>query len=192
MPIRPRFIYAGNTPLASTITVEQAGKHTLALKAGSFTTTGQAEIIPRTPRTAEIIENWLKGGWAEALPGGAFVRCWLRDADGKPQRSRTVTLGEDLRWELTPDDQWPKEAGVEVVVSEKGDCDLWLWTRLLDGIEERAEGAAPPGWHTEHTLVFAFVIPPKLPDLSMVDIDYLAVLSGSPPASGPTIQIGRA
>ncbi|MBM3136211.1 MAG: hypothetical protein FJZ89_13215 [Chloroflexi bacterium] len=192
MPIRSRFIYAGNTPLTSTITVELEGKYTLVLRAGSFTTTGQAEIISRTPGTVEILEKRLREGWAEALPGGAFIRHWLPGADGKPQRSRTVTLGEDLRWELAPDDQWPKEAGVEVVVSEKGDCDLWLWTRLLDGIEERAEGAAPPGWHTEHTLVFAFVIPPKLPDLSMVDIDYLAVLSGSPPASGPTIQIGRA
>ena len=185
----PRYCYASNTPLVSSIAVAQGGPHELVLRAGSFTTTGQAEIVARTPGTVEILAKRLADGWAEALPGGFYVRHWLPDSSGKPQRSRTVILGEDLHWQIEPDEEYPIEAKVEVVVSEAGDCDLWLAQKKLDGVEEYD---LPAGWHTEHILVFPFVIPPGLPDLAMLDIECLVVLPGSPPSSSPTIQIGRA
>jgi hypothetical protein len=187
--LKSRFCYAGPTPLASTIVITQGRPLELIIGPGSFTTTGQAEIIARTPATMEILTKRVTDGWAEGLPGGVFFRHWLPDGRGRPAKSRTVILGEDLHWQLEPDEEYPIEAKVEVVVSEAGDCDLWLAQKKLDGVEEYD---LPAGWHTEHILVFPFIIPPKLPDLAMIDIEYLVVLPGSPPSTQPSIQIGRA
>ena len=48
-------IYAGETPLACTIAVEQTGPMVLTIRAGSLTTTGEAVIRPYEPARHEVM-----------------------------------------------------------------------------------------------------------------------------------------
>jgi len=65
-------IYAGETSLALTITVEQSGPLRLTVRAGSYTTTGQAQMFDYAPA---LHDRALHSGLAELVHLRARV-CW--------------------------------------------------------------------------------------------------------------------
>src|SRR3990167_3551713 len=86
-------IFSGDTPLACTIAVEQTGPMQLTVRAGAFTSTGQARIRDYVPAAHDAA---IAAGDAEMLPDGQRVRLWIRGA-----RARTYTLAADVVIDLT-------------------------------------------------------------------------------------------
>lgn len=182
-------IYAGDTPLASTIAVDQTGPMQLTVRAGSVTTTGQARIRRYDPR---VHDATIASGKAELLPDGKRVRGWHQDRTGNPiEMSRTYTLASDTVVALTSDltrfvayDVDLIAQGVNVGVHVK---------RKIIGVEEY--GGPPPGWKKLHELLFEFVLPPGVATVTPIDIFALIVKPGFPEGTGPddwTTQMGSA
>ncbi|MBM4443384.1 MAG: hypothetical protein FJ027_23490 [Candidatus Rokubacteria bacterium] len=65
-------IYAGDTPLACSITVEQTGPMRLTVRAGSYTMTGRAQVLDYRP---VLHDRALRSGRAELVTMPARV-CW--------------------------------------------------------------------------------------------------------------------
>lgn len=179
-------IYAGDTPLALSITVEQTGLMQLTVRAGSFTTTGQARIRSYNPSHAALIA----AGKAERLPDGNRVRIWLQDVnDVLIDKAKTHTLITDQVIVLVSDPTRSVAYNVDLI-SDGMQTDV-LVKRKVIGIEEY--GDPPPGWVKIHTLLYEFVLPPGCADITPIDIFALTVKPGYPPGTGPDdwwIQMG--
>jgi hypothetical protein len=182
-------IYAGDTPLALTIVVEQTGPMQITVRAGAFTSTGQARIRPYVP---EAHDAMIEAGLAELLPDGARVRLWILGADGVPvARARTFVLVEDQVIDLASDPTRPVAYDVDLVTD--GLIADVLVKRKVVGVEEY--GAPPAGWTKVHELLFEFVLPPGCADITPIEIRALSVLPGFPLGTGPddwTMQRGGA
>lgn len=193
MPIRSELhrgrIYAGDTPLACSITVEQTGPMQLTVRAGSFTTTGHALIRDYDPTLHDPL---LAAGKAEKLPDLKRLRIWIQNASGTPiEQAATYVLAADQIVDLTSDPVFPVAYALDLM--SDGVAMQVLVKRRIVGIGEY--GGQPPGWRTVHALAFEFMLPPGTTDISGVEIFALTVHPGFPPGTGPadwTIQMGRA
>ena len=175
-------IHAGDTPLACTLTVEQTGPMQLTVRAGSFTTTGEARILTATDIQQMRLDPaaLIAAGKAEWLPDGARLRVWLQDQSGAPVlKSATYTLAADVVLNLTSDPTSAKRylldfgtlAGVPDV----------LCRSQFDG---EALPAEPAGWQAIHWLVDGFVVPAQTTSLDAVLLRAFAVVPGFPVVDG--------
>jgi len=170
-----RTIYAGDTPLESTIVVEQTGPMQLTVRAGHFTTTGQARIVPLSPQVEELIA----AGKAERLPDGLRALVWLVDRDGSPiELSQTYVLESDQVLDLVSHPSYDKFYRVELVFNGIS-VDMLAMSRI------DAYPMPPTGWREVHDLVFEFGVPAGATSLSDIEIPVLTVLPGFPPGTGP-------
>jgi hypothetical protein len=180
-------IYAGDTPLVCTITVEQTGPMRIVVRAGIFTTTGQARILDYDPVAHD---PFIADGRAETLPDGKRVRIWLQDKNGAPiDKAATHRLGADQVIDVTSDPQRAVAYKVDLF-SDGAQTDV-LVKRKVIGIEQY--GDPPPDWQKVHELLFAFGLPPACADITPLDIYALTVKPGFPDGTGPsdwTIQAG--
>mgnify|MGYP001558577136 CR=1 FL=1 len=172
-------IYAGDTPLACSITVEQTGPMQITVRAGSFTTTGQARIRGYDPGThAGLIAS----GKAERLPDGKRVRVWLQDVNGQPiDRATTYTLAADQIVVLTSDPLKPVAYDVDLI-SDGPQTDVLVKRRVVDAEEY---GDPPPGWRKVHDLLSEFMLPPGCAEITPIDIYALTIRPGFPAGTGP-------
>ena len=166
-------IFAGDTPLASTIAVEQTGPMQLTVRAGSFTSTGQARI--RTYHAAGH-QALIQSGDAERLPDGQRVRLWING-----QKAQTYTLAADQIIDLTSDPLASVAYDVDLI-SDGATTDV-LVKRKIVGAE--AYGEAPAGWQKIHELVFEFILPAGCADVSPLAIYALTITPGFPEGTGP-------
>ena len=175
MPITSRvnrgLIYAGDTPLACTIAVEQTGPMQLTMRAGSFTSTGQARIRDYDPRHEALLTT----GDAEMLPDGKRVRVWING-----QKAQTYTLAADQVIALTSDPL--KLVAYDVDLISDGTQTDVLVKRKVVGVEEY--GDQPAGWQKVHELLFEFVLPPACADVTPIDMCALTVKPGFPLGTG--------
>lgn len=167
-------IYAGDTPLACDIVAEQTGPMQITIRAGSFTTTGQALIRPYDPATHD--EMTVRGD-AELLPDRKRVRVWLQGADGIPvDKATTYTLATDQVIDLTSDPLTPVAYDIDLI-SDGAQADVLVKRRRV-GAEQY--GDPPAGWTKVHELLFEFVLPAGTVDITAVDIYALSVKPGFP------------
>lgn len=178
-------IYAGNTPLASTIAVVQTAPMQLTVRAGSFTTTGQSKIVdvPEYSVITPDVQKLIDLGAIEFFHGNRRARIWSMDGvTGKFRKAQTFTLAADQVFNLTSDavDAKAYQAELGIDLSAPGSAipvDVLIRSRILpDGY--------PPipiaTWETIHQLIFEFVVPPGTVDLSAIDIFVLNIISGFP------------
>lgn len=171
-------IYAGDTPLASTIVVEQTGSMELTIRAGSFTTTGQARIVSPNENTADILATKIAANEAELLADGR-VRVWLSNPEGVFLKPEIITLASDEIVAIQPDLIMNKFCSIELGLLEEVP-EILVRYRLDNGLEYPDY---PTGWITIHPLVLEFMISPGQTELG--DIYVLTVLPGFPPGTGP-------
>lgn len=175
MPIHATPIYAGDTPLASTLTVRQSGPMALTVSAGAFTTTGEARITQRADEVpAPVAEVEIAAGRAERLADGR-LRLWLLDEQGEPWRpSRTHLLADDVAFTLVADATAVKRYTIELGLV--GGVPTLLCRSQIAG---EAAPDPPADWELGHWLVNA-VIPPGTADLADVPIAVFTVVPGFP------------
>ena len=179
--LQPRLIYAGDTPLACTLQVEQTGPLTLTVRAGSLTTTGEARIVRPAEGEAEAVAAKVATGDAEWLPDGERLRVWLRDAQGGfVSKARRYTLAADVALPIVPDAGEAKEYLAELAVNGAS-VDVLLRGHFLGD----ARPAVPAGWQPVHWLVGPFVVPTGATSLAAVEIPVFGVMAGFPPGTGP-------
>ena len=169
-------IYAGDTPLALTIIVEQTGPMQLTVRAGSFTSTGQARIRPYTLADDALIA----AGFAESLPDRQRVREWIERRDGTLDKAKTYTLAVEQVINLTSDPLKPVAYDVDLI--SNGTQTGVLVKRKVVGVEEYSD--PPLGWQKVHELLFEFVLPPGCADVTTIDIYALTVKPGFPSGTG--------
>jgi hypothetical protein len=173
--LMPQTIYAGDTPLACTVRVEQTGPMQLTVRAGRFTTTGEARITPEQPDDPGEIA----AGRAERLPDGVRVRRWLLDAQGAPWRpSVTHTLRTDAPFPLTADSTSPKTYLIELGLLN-GTPEVLCRSQLAG----EALPDPPAGWEPVHWLAGPFVVPAGATTLDALAIPVFAVLPDFPPGT---------
>lgn len=174
-------IYAGNTPLASTIAIAQTGPMQLTVRAGSFTTTGQSRIVDVPEDAAKLVQlqTLIAQGGAEYLPGNRQARVWLADSAGALLKAQTFTLAADAVFNLTSDSVDSKAYQAELG-HVGGVVDVLMRSRFT----QDKYSNAPVGWKKIHDIIFEFSLPPGTTDLSGLDIFVLAVLPGFPPGTG--------
>lgn len=172
-------IYAGDTPLACDINIQQSGPMQLVAKAGSFTTTGQAKIIdPKEPKNKTKLaklNNLKTKGHAEDLPDGR-MRVWMQREDGSlVDKCKTCSCLSDtvINIPLAAMDKYYRVdlgeiGGVSSVI-------LREVSRLHDPVD-----APPVGWSYVHMLTLPFKVPGGTIDLSTIDIYYLKVIPRFP------------
>lgn len=180
-------IYAGDTPLSSTIVVEQTGPMQLTVRAGYLTTTGQARIVPAA--SVPDLEALIEAGRAEMLPDGQRARIWLEGADGEPLCSETLTLAADTVFDLASDPDEAKCYQVMLGIDANGQPEALARSRFAD--DEYPDW--PQGWQPVQELVFEFMVPPGCSDLAGTDIYVLRVEAGFPPGTRPDdwrMQVG--
>ena len=100
-------IWAGDTPLACTIAIEQTGPMQVTVRAGSFATTGQR----RRSRTTKEWEPWIEA-------------------------PVTVTLAADRVVDLTSDPAHPVAYGVDLI-SDGMQTDVFVKRRVVGGEKYR-------------------------------------------------------
>ena len=172
-------IFSGDTPLALSIAVEQTGPMQVTVRAGSFTSTGQARIRPYDPARHDAL---IAAGKAERLPDGARCRLWIQDATGTPvDKAKASTLAADQVIALTSDPTRAVAYDVDLI-SDGATTDV-LVKRKVVGVE--AYGDPPAGWQKIHELLFEFVLPPGCVDITPVTIYALTVKPGFPSGTGP-------
>ena len=177
-------IYAGDTPLALSVAVEQTGLMQLTVRAGSFTSTGQARIRDYVPDPPGLSAHdvLIATGKAEMLPDGTRIRVWSQDAAGVPtDKAKTYTLTTDQVVNVTSDPLTPVAYDVDLI-SDGAATDV-LVKRKVVGVEEYGDG--PAGWTKVHELLFEFVLPPGCADVTPIDIYALTVKPGFPAGTGP-------
>ena len=171
-------IYAGETPLACTIAVEQTGPMVLTIRAGSFTTTGEAVIRSYEPARHDAL---LDAKRAERTREGR-VRVWRQDEDGEPiEKSATFTLSMDRILPITADPVVMTSWRAGLALDPAGAVTILPESR-------RAAEPWPPtpaGWRVLHALVFDFDVPPGTASLAALPIYALRVLPGFPDGTGP-------
>ena len=166
-------IYAGDTPLASSILVEQTGPMQLTVKAGNFTSTGQARIIDpaesKDPSIKGKMQSLLARNLAESMPDGRRYRVWIHDKQGIPlDKNGSYTLASD------------RAVNIPVLVTAKTySIELGLVgstpTIWVEGLEPQ-----PANYKPIHKLVYPFIVPGGTANLAGVDMNYLQVLPGFP------------
>lgn len=172
-------IYAGDSPLASTITVEQTGPMQLTVRAGSFTTTGQARLRPYVPADHDPI---IVQGKAEKLADGTRVRLWIQKANGTPLESaKTYALAANQIITVTSDPLAAVTYTIDLITDDL--VAAVLVKRKL--VEVEKYGPPPAGWHKIHELLFEFILPPGTTDLAGLTMYVLTVKPGFPPGTGP-------
>ena len=172
-------IYAGETPFASSIEVAQTGPMTLTIRAGSFTTTGEA-VIRRYEAAAH--GALVASGKAERLAGGERVRVWLQDADGQPiDKAATSTLGADIAMPVTADPGLVTSWRAALALDPAAAVTILPQSRLGGA----PWPATPAGWRVIHTLVYNFDVPPGTVTLTTVPIYVVTVRPGFPSGTGP-------
>ena len=182
-------IYAGDTPLALTIAVEQTWPMQLTVRAGSFTSTGQARIRPYDP---PIHAALLASGKGELLADGKRIRGWIQDKTGVPRDiAKRYTLAAARTIALTSDPTRPVAYAVDLL-GQGAAADVFGKRRIV-GVD--LFGSPPPGWKALHGLVYEFILPPGLTDVASVEVFVLTVTPGFPPGTGSddwTTQTGGA
>jgi len=173
-------IYAGDTPLACSIAVEQTGPMQLTIRAGSFTTTGQARIFEAGIIDSTLLESLLTEDKAEMMADGR-VRVWIQDATGQPvAKSQTFNLASDQVLDFAADPDYRKFCFVELGLFG-GLMDVLVQQRLDNGFDYPD---VPAGWQSIHLLAFEFQIEPGTTELP--DIYVLTVEPGFPPGTEPS------
>ena len=178
--VRKGLIYAGDTPLACTITVEQTGPLQLTIKAGAFCSTGQAHILDagKVPDLAAMIA----AGKAEMMPDSQRVRVWIQDSGGNPiDKAKTYTLAADVVLEIVSDPNYDTLYEIDLI-SDGAATKILMQSKLDDGIEDYAD--YPAGWSRVHDLIYEFRVPAGAADISDIDIFVLEVRPGFPPGTG--------
>jgi len=166
--ITQRIIHAGDTPLASTCVVTQAGPMELTISKCAFTTTGQAKIVDESK--VPSLKNEIAAGRVERMPDGKHVRGWLRDRQGNIiEKSKTHV----------------RNAATTVTVPGPG----WWVIYLLDGpgvnldvVLQLWEDPRPANF-VEY-IVMPFVVPVGTANLNQVDLEVFTVLPGFPAPKG--------
>ena len=167
-------IYAGNTPLACSVLVEQTGPMELTVRAGSFTTTGQARIRQYDP---QVHDSLIASRKCELLPDGKRIRGWIQDKIGKPiDISRTYRLPTDRVITLTSDPTRTVAYNIDLI-GQNTIADVHVKRRIV-GVEEYSPPA--PGWSRIHELLFEFMLPSGAANITPIDIFTLTVKSGFP------------
>jgi hypothetical protein len=169
-------IYSGDTPLSSTIVVEQSGPMQLTVRAGSFTTTGQARIVPAA--SVPDLQSLIEAGRAEMLPDGQRARIWLQEGD-RLLRSETLTLAADTVFDLASDPEEAKCYQAMLGIDANGQPEIVMRSRY----ESDEYPDWPQGWQPVQELIFEFAVPPGCNDLSGIDIYVLRVEPGFPPGT---------
>ena len=168
-------IYAGDTPLFSSIVVEQTGLMQLTVKAGAFRSTGQARILDGVH--AELIA----AGKAEKMADGR-TRAWLQDTNGNPvDKAKTHTLPADEVLNIISDVTFDTLYEIDLV-TDGTQVTVLMRSKLDDEIEAYAD--LPVGWERAHDLIYEFRVPAGASDISSIDIFVLEVLPGFPPGTG--------
>ena len=185
-----RIIYAGETPLASTCTASLTGPMQITIPACSFTTTGQARVMPMTDSNRAQLRDYLSKNMAEKHPDGR-IRVWLQKKDGTiHERSRTVTLSVGTVLDIpTPVVNTLYQAGLGI---KAGVGSVFLQSSIDGG--NTWTPAPPMGWNFVHILIFPFLVPSGDFDLSDDPIEVFTVLPGFPAGTGPLefkIQTGN-
>jgi hypothetical protein len=179
-------IYSGDTPLSSTIVVEQSGPMQLTVRAGYLTTTGQARIVPMD--SVSNLQALIEAGRAEMLPDGQRARIWLQDG-GRLLRSQTLTLAADTVFDLASDPDEAKYYQAMLGIDANGQPEIVMRSRF----DEDEYPDWPQGWQPVQELVFEFMVPPGCSDLAGTDIYVLRVEAGFPPGTRPDdwrMQVG--
>ena len=173
-------IYAGDTPLLSTIAVEQTGSMQLTIRAGYFRSTGQARILDAAQKPG--LSDLIAANKAEMMPDGRRVRVWLQDANGNPiDKSKTYTLAADVVLEIVSDPIYDTLYEIDLI-SDGAATKILMQSKLDDGIEDYAD--YPAGWSRVHDLIYKFRVPAGAADISGIDIFVLEVRPGFPPGTG--------
>lgn len=172
-------IYAGDTPLACDIVVEQTNSMELTIRAGSLTTTGQARIVSFTETNMDLLNDKIAADEAELLPDGR-VRVWLKDAEGQLLKPYIFTLPSDEVISIVPDILLDIFCTVELGLLDSVP-EVLVRYRLDNGFDY---DEYPVGWATIQTIVFEFRIVPDLQNL-VQDIFVFTVLPGFPSGTGP-------
>jgi hypothetical protein len=169
-------IYAGDTPLACTISLEQTGPLELIVRAGQLTTTGQAHLVEVTQENAAELAQLIAEGLAESLPDGR-VRVWRLDEAGQPLKAQTWTLSADQVITLEADPVHTLYTFAALGIWQ-GQAELLVGQRLDNGL---GYADPPAGWQPLQILIFEFALPPGATELG--DIYVLTVLPGFPPGT---------
>lgn len=164
-------IFSGDTPLACDIVTEQTGPMQITVRAGSFTTTGQARIRPYVPN---VHDPMIAAGRGERLTDGR-VRGWITKSGVPVDKAKTYTLAVDTIVTLTSDPVRPVAYNVDLI-GQGVNADVFVKRKV--GIEQY--GSPPPGWKKVHELVFEFVIPPGSVDITVTEVYTLVVIPGFP------------
>lgn len=177
-------IYAGDTPLHSTIRVEQVGPWTLRINPGEFRTTGQSELID----IPSNVEDWIASGHGELFNGR--LRKWLFDEEGRMLKAKTYTL--DQTWDVTLQ---PIDVPYLVRVDL---CDVLgkvqPFARYETQVRQDVDDGftpLPEGINIIHPLVFPFAVEPTSTELPIVYV--LTVKPGFPSGwiPGLPFQFGK-
>ena len=172
-------IYAGETPLACSIEVVQQGPMTLVIRAGSFTTTGEAAIRRYDTATHGAL---VAAGKAERLVDAARVRVWLQDINGQPvQKSVAHALAADFAMLVSDNPVLVKSWRAALALDPTGSVTVLPQSRL--GSDPWP--VTPPGWDVIHTIVYNFDVPPGTVTLAPIAIYVVTVRPGFPPGTGP-------
>lgn len=176
--LRERVIYAGETPLASSIRVAVAGPRALVVRAGVWTTTGQARVVACTAANRAALAALVAADGAEWLADGVWARVWQCDAAGQiVERARTYQLAGEVVLALPPPAAVPRWA--------RGELGL-LGETVTARLAVRGAGepyAAPAGWRLVAVLVEEFALPAGAADLAALQPVALAVRPGFPPGT---------
>ena len=173
-------IYAGDTPLASTLVVEQTGPLQLGVRAGSFTTTGQARIRSYVPANHDAM---IAAGRGELLAEGNRVRGWIQDKTGAlVDKAETYTLTSDTVITLTSDPTRPVAYRLDLL-GQGTTAEVFVRRKVID-VEQYP--APPPGRKTLQTLVFEFIVPPGAVNITPIDIYAFVVRPGFPEGTDST------
>lgn len=169
--IQQRIQYAGDTPLASTLSIEETGAMQLTVRAGSFTTTGEARIVNAS--SVEDPDALVAAGKAEWLPDNKRLRIWLIDQNGNfIEKSASHILSNDVIFNISSDSTDDKLYSIE----------FGLYNNLPDVLcrsQLAGEGItqAPVGWETVQQLS-EFIIPANTTNLANIIINVYTVLPG--------------
>lgn len=173
-------IYAGETPLESTIVVEQTGPLQLTVRSGGhLQTTGRARIVKGSDLTRAQIEELDKGSnLGERIGETDRFRLWL---SGKRKKRHQVI--EDYVWNI-PIPGEPTQFFLYIGTSPGGSTDFYVGALPASIPVILPAGQAtvnPPGWSDWQTIIFPFTLYPE--DTQLPNITILTVEPGFPLAT---------
>lgn len=163
-------IYAGDTPLESTLSVEQTGPLQLTVRKGHLQTTGQARIVHTTKIDHVQIDQLLQTNKAE-MADAKRLRLWLNG-----HQKKRHDLIDDFVWDIIVPSSGQIRYWLDVGTNPLGRSDV-----LINQMDPTMINApvSPPGWSNLQTIIFPFVIAAGMTILP--DIIVLTVEPGYPP-----------